>query len=77
MRGEYKRRQEAAQSQVTNVELRNELSQKRQEQVLKQQRKTQQLFEQQQQEYQSTLGGLGAKDEDMSGNVTFTAVRPQ
>jgi hypothetical protein len=77
MRGEYGRRQEAAQSQVTNVELRNELSKKRKEQVLMQQRKTQQLFEQQQQEYQSTLGGLGAKDEDMSGNITFTAVRPQ
>tara|TARA_R110001592_G_scaffold168283_2_gene404244 strand:+ start:1182 stop:2648 length:1467 start_codon:yes stop_codon:yes gene_type:complete len=77
MRGEYTRRQEAAQSQVTNVELRNQLSQKRQEQVLKQQQKTQQLFEQQQREYQSTLSGLGATDEDMSGNVTFTAVRPQ
>ena len=74
---EFDRRKNLATQQVANIDLRNRLSQERQETILAQRRKAQQLFEQQQQEYASTLAGVGAQDTDFSGNILFTATRPQ
>ena len=77
IRDEYNRRKDYTQQQVANTEVRNRLSKEREETIIMQRRKAQQTFAQQQQEYQSTLAGLGASDDDLSGNVQFAITRPQ
>jgi len=77
IRDEFNRRKSYTQRQVANTEVRNKLSKEREETIIMQRRKAQQTFAQQQQEYQSTLAGLGASDDDLSGNVQFAITRPQ
>lgn len=77
VREEYERRRSLAKSQVANIDLRNRLSKEREETLAVQRRKAQRTLEQQQQDYQSTLSGLGANDPEFSGEILFTATRPQ
>ena len=74
---EFERRKNLAAKQVANIDLRNRLSQERQETITTQRRKAQQQFEQQQQEYANTLAQVGATDTNFSGDILFTAIRPQ